>query len=1037
MSSLSTGRAYLGTPGEVDPLGAAVVAAGVSTAVYWASRELPAVVDAWVACHGLVFAAEAGALLGSVNVSDPTTTQLYKPFSNVAVRHVQPAEFPLYWAQPVLVRLRALLAAAEDAEYDQVVARLAGHRSAGDGVRVVTSYLLPTEQAWVDEDVAMLRAAGAKAPVLGRLLASATTTAQAQVIFDASDAWWIAHQPALTYSLGAYVGPGAASILARVFDRDVCADSSKRMVSMLGQVPTDEAFQLLLERLDKKYVQAVVLKAMERFPRRAMRLLPAAATGAGAKATTAKDLLRDHALSHPGLVPAELLEQVEATRPTAPVASADQLPDILVTPPWATRKARPKPVVLAGLGSPTPSTLRWTRGEQASWATSGDSGEWWVRPGRGWPELVKEALTGHSLFQLAVLATAPVELVRPQIRAISPAPTWRAGFYLRRLLGRLGEDAVGYVVLAAQAQPTSAAGALLPIEGSEVALRMAEWYARSKSVRPVAVCWFDRHPETAARDLVPPALGKPGKERVAAEAALRLLDQHGHRDTVRAAAAAHGSQALAAIDAALAVDPLDMLPARMPSLPGWLDPAHLPPVLLRGHDAALPASAIGHLCTMLAISKPGDTYAGVEIVRPALDAASLAEMAWAVFERWAGAGYPSGDGWVLEALGLRGDDETVRRLAPLIRAWPGQSAHTRAVAGLEVLSTIGSDVALMHLHGIAQKAKFKGLKTKAQEKMDEVADTLGLTADQLADRLVPDLGLEPDGSLLLDYGPRRFRVGFDEQLEPVVADEDGARRGVLPKPNAKDDPSKAPAAYALFTALKKDVKTIATDQIRRFEQAMVTGRRWTATEHRTLFVEHPLLWHLVRRLVWAVFDDQGTPVGSFRVAEDRTLADCSDDELALNADATVGIAHPLHLAGSLKRWSDLFADYEILQPFPQLGREVFLLSDGEPSLDRFVGLKVPTGKILGLSHRGWERGTPQDAGIQITTQKPLPGGRSVAISLDPGIIVGNALEWAEQTIAGVGVAQGSPETYGQVIGLAALDAITASEALRDLESLRS
>ncbi|HUR23887.1 MAG TPA: WGR domain-containing protein, partial [Acidimicrobiales bacterium] len=661
-------RGHLGAPGgllrkarrQVDPLGAAVVAAGVTTTVYWGAREkLPAVVDDWVASHGLVFAAEAGALLGGVNVFDPSTTQMYNPSSNVTVRRAQPAEFPLYWAQTILVRLRALLAAAEDAEYDQAVARLAGHRSAGDGVRVVTSYLLPTEQAWVDADVAMLRAAGAKANVLGRLLSSATTPAQAEAIFDTSDVWWIAHQPALTYSLGAYVGPRAAPIFARVFDRDAGADSNKRMISMLGQLPTDEAFQLLLERLDKKYVQPVVLKAMERFPRRATRLLPTAATGAGAKATMARDLLRSHALSHPGLVPAELLEQVPATRPTAPVASADQLPDILVTPPWAMGKARPKPVVLAGLGSPTPSTLRWKRGEQASWATSGDSGEWRVRPGRGWPELVKEALTGHPYYQLAVLATAPVELVRPHIRRVAPAPTWDAGSYLRRLLGRLGEDAVDYVVRAALAQPTSAAGALLPIEGSEVALRMAQWHARSKSVRPVAVHWFTRHPEAAARDLVPPALGKPGKDRVAAETALRLLDQHGHRDTVRAAAAAHGSEALAAIDAALVVDPLDMLPARMPSLPGWLDPAHLPPVLLRDLDAALPASAVGHLCTMLAISETGDTYAGVEIVGPALDLASLAEMAWALFERWARAGYPSGDGWVLEALGILGDDETV------------------------------------------------------------------------------------------------------------------------------------------------------------------------------------------------------------------------------------------------------------------------------------------------------------------------------------------------------------------------------------------
>jgi hypothetical protein len=254
-------------------------------------------------------------------------------------------------------------------------------------------------------------------------------------------------------------------------------------------------------------------------------------------------------------------------------------------------------------------------------------------------------------------------------------------------------------------------------------------------------------------------------------------------------------------------------------------------------------------------------------------------MAWAVFERWQTAGYSAKESWALDALGLVGNDDTVRQLAPLIHAWPGESAHKRAVAGIDILTSIGTDVALMHLHRIAEKAKFKGLKGTAKARMEEVADGLGLTTDQLGDRLVPDFGLDQDGSLVLDYGERRFRVGFDEQLKPTVADEAGAQRKALPKPGAKDDPSLATAAYARFSSLKKDVRAVAGDQIRRFEKAMVTGRRWTAAEQRSLFVEHPLLWHLTRRLVWATFTTDGMVSESFRVAEDRTLADSADDEI--------------------------------------------------------------------------------------------------------------------------------------------------------------
>lgn len=721
--------------------------------------------------------------------------------------------------------------------------------------------------------------------------------------------------------------------------------------------------------------------------------------------------------------------------------AAEALPQILLTPPWTNRRRPPPPAGVAGLARESPVRLRWKPGEREAWAQT-DTGYTWMLDRIGdWDLAVRRAAAGRDWRQAAIFALGPEELVRPLLAYAEPSHSYEAGPSLRRVLGRFGDDAVPYVLRAVLSTPASLAGVLLPLEGSEITGRMADWYVRSKTIRPVAMAWFDRHAAAAAPDLIAATLGGAGKAGANAEKALRLLDQRGHRDAIRATAVELGPAAAEGIDALLALDPLDLLPARIPALPAWLDPADLPLVLLRDRRAALPVEAVGHLCTMLAMSTSGDPYAGVAIVREAVDPLSAAEMAWGIFERWQGAGYPAKDGWVLDALGLLGDDETVRRLAPLIRAWPGEAAHKRAVTALDVLSTIGTDVALMHLHGIAEKAKFAGLQSAARAKMDEVADALGLTAEQLADRLVPDFGLDANGSMVLDYGERRFRIGFDEQLKPVVADEDGSRRKLLPKPGTKDDPVRAPAAYARFTGLKKDVKTVAADQIRRFERAMVTGRRWTAAEQRALFVDHPLLRHLTRRLVWATFDAEDRPTGSFRVAEDQTLADSTDDELVVAGDAVVGIAHPLHLGETVSVWSDVFADYEILQPFPQLGREVLALTGEERAarlLQRFAGATVYTGRILGLSHRGWQRGSPQDAGVSNVTYKPLPGGRAVIVDLDPGIIAGDAMEWPEQTIAGVWLNDG-PADDGNTNGNLAfgvLDDITASELLRDLEGLR-
>ncbi|WP_455902132.1 hypothetical protein [Rhodococcus gordoniae] len=107
---------------------------------------------------------------------------------------------------------------------------------------------------------------------------------------------------------------------------------------------------------------------------------------------------------------------------------------------------------------------------------------------------------------------------------------------------------------------------------------------------------------------------------------------------------------------------------------------------------------------------------------------------------------------------------------PLIRSWPGQSAHKRAVAGLDVLAQIGTDTALLHLHAISEKLKFPALKTAAQDKVEQIAVDLGLTTDQLGDRLAPTFDLDAPDALHLNYGPRSFTLDFDEHLRPILYD---------------------------------------------------------------------------------------------------------------------------------------------------------------------------------------------------------------------------------------------------------------------------
>jgi hypothetical protein len=1026
--------------GGDSPVGAAAVAA--IAAGDRASGGLFA--DVWISEHGLRFAAIAAVEMASLVFVDDNgaPTLWYHSSSEVGIRHLRSGEEALGRGDAdVLLRVRAAVAAAPDDEFEQVVTALTAYRDGLPGGRVATSVLVP-RPAWVAADVAETAASG-DAGLAQMLLHATGDPAEARRLAEIPDPWNMHVDRDLVFTLLDGVGPSVLPTLLHWLDRGVMqvsgAGAERWLFSVVATIPGDDVMTALLTRAGNRGAKAALLEAAERFPARAMRILAEQDAG---------DLLRLHTVHHLDLVDEvlPLLSPVAADRVRAVVESSGEVaiapmpavPPVLADPPWKSRKKAAKPPVVPGLTCTDAPAVSWLPGERQQWA---ERDSYHVEPATDWPAMAEKVLDGTiQRYRVGKLfCHAPEEIARAAIVRWQPTADWFASSWLAVAASRLGTDALHPILTLARSAPGDYAPLLMPFTSTEVATLMADWSARLKSVRRLAQGWLLRHPAAAARALIPAALGRAGVTRRQAERALLLLHANGHTSVVREAAAGYGPQAADGVESLFTADPLTALPGRMPTPPAWAVPGVLPPVPLRGGAGALPAEAVTHLVQILMISRSDEPYAGLELVRQAVEPDGLAEFGWALFRMWQSTGGIAKDGWVLDAVALTGTDEIADRITPLILAWPSEGWHAKAVAGLSVLAGIGTDGALMHLHRISQKAKSTPLRTAAAARIGEVADALGLTADELADRLVPDFGLDADGSLRLDYGPRQFVVGFDEQLRPFVADGAGKRLKELPKPGTRDDASLGEAAYQRFSALKRAVRKISAEQVRRLEQAMVAGRRWTGADFRRLFVEHPLMWHIGRRLVWARFDGSGAVVGSLRIAEDRSFAGVDDEPVVVGDDDVIGVAHPVRLgAADLTGWAEVFADYEILQPFPQLGRPVHELTEterGAGRLHRFEGVTVPTTKVLTLDRRGWHRHEPVNAGIQAGFDRVIGPGQVLTVHLDPGI-VGQVGFHAKQSLVAVYLHDGSAGpwdlTDARTLPLGGLDPVSVSEILRDL-----
>ncbi|CAM4498189.1 molybdate metabolism regulator [Escherichia coli] len=528
---------------------------------------------------------------------------------------------------------------------------------------------------------------------------------------------------------------------------------------------------------------------------------------------------------------------------------------------------------------------------------------------------------------------------------------------------------------------------------TELAPAVARAFNKLKTLRQDARIWLLKYPEHAITGLLPAALGKTGEAQDNARAALRMLTENGHQPLLQEIARRYNQPEVTdAVNALLALDPLDNHPTKIPTLPTFYQPSLWTRPLLKANAQSLPDSALLHLGEMLRFPQEEALYPGLLQVKDACTTDSLAEFAWDLFTAWQTAGAPSKESWAFTALGVLGNDDTARKLTPLIRAWPGESQHKRATVGLDILAAIGSDIALMQLNGIAQKLKFKALQERAKEKIADIAESRELTVAELEDRLAPDLGLDDNGSLLLDFGPRQFTVSFDETLKPFVRDVSGSRLKDLPKPNKSDDESQANDAVNRYKLLKKDARTVAAQQVARMESAMCLRRRWSPENFQLFLVEHPLVRHLTRRLIWGVYSAENQLLACFRVAEDNSYSTADDDLFTLpEGDISIGIPHVLEISPTdAAAFGQLFTDYELLPPFRQLDRNSYALTEAERNaseLTRWAGRKCPSGRVMGLANKGWMRGEPQDGGWIGWMIKPL-GRWSLIMEIDEGFAVG-------------------------------------------------
>jgi hypothetical protein len=256
--------------------------------------------------------------------------------------------------------------------------------------------------------------------------------------------------------------------------------------------------------------------------------------------------------------------------------------------------------------------------------------------------------------------------------------------------------------------------------------------------------------------------------------------------------------------------------------------------------------------------------------------------------------------------------------------------------------------AIQRISKFRKIVKHPGTLKSIDKILGKLATEHDIAPYEMEEFIIPDYGLEADGSLRMALGDLTGIYTLQNSGKSVVSWERDGRKLKIMRTHT-------PATKA-FKQLAKEIDNTLLTSIARIERSFLRLRPWTFQHWKTYYLEHPLIRTLTTRLIWN-FHSNGTHVAACCL--EGQLVDAKGKVMKIAEDAQVTLWHPMmEPAKNVKAWRGFLEGHHISQPFEQVHRQTYTptadeLEDGFYST-RFAShvLNEQRFKTV-ITQRGW------------------------------------------------------------------------------------
>lgn len=254
------------------------------------------------------------------------------------------------------------------------------------------------------------------------------------------------------------------------------------------------------------------------------------------------------------------------------------------------------------------------------------------------------------------------------------------------------------------------------------------------------------------------------------------------------------------------------------------------------------------------------------------------------------------------------------------------------------------------------RVNFRTALNVIEKALIKAGKRVGMSVEELEEIGVPAYGLSEVGLLRQELGDftAELAVTGSNSTELRWQKADGKYQKSVPKA-VKDNFGEE---LKELKATAKDIQKMLPAQRQRLDNLFLQQRQWPLAKWREYYLDHPLVGYLARRLIWSFDNGEAKQQGCYY---DGELLGLDNKELQGLNDATqVRLWHPIESdIEEISRWREWLETKEVMQPFKQAHREIYLVTDAERTThsysNRFAAHLIKQHQLNALAvQRGWD-----------------------------------------------------------------------------------